>query len=230
MYTNTFLSYIIIINIRKKGLGIMARRREVGRILLILLGSAILAFGVYNFYYLNNITEGGVLGLLLLLKNLYDIQPDVANIIIDLSLLLIGYRYFGKKFMIYSIFASFSFSILYDIFERIGPILPQTNSMLLSTILAGVSVGLGVGLIIITGCASGGDDALALVISKTTSLNIGRVYMLGDCIILLLSLSYMPIDKILYSLVAVAISGNIIDLIYNYVKDSKSNIMIKSEL
>lgn len=230
MYTNTFLSYIIIINIRKKGLGIMARRREVGRILLILLGSAILAFGVYNFYYLNNITEGGVLGLLLLLKNLYDIQPDVANIIIDLSLLLIGYRYFGKKFMIYSIFASFSFSILYDIFERIGPILPQTNSMLLSTILAGVSVGVGVGLIIITGCASGGDDALALVISKTTSLNIGRVYMLGDCIILLLSLSYMPIDKILYSLVAVAISGNIIDLIYNYVKDSKSNIMIKSEL
>lgn len=208
----------------------MARRREVGRILLILLGSAILAFGVYNFYYLNNITEGGVLGLLLLLKNLYDIQPDVANIIIDLSLLLIGYRYFGKKFMIYSIFASFSFSILYDIFERIGPILPQTNSMLLSTILAGVSVGVGVGLIIITGCASGGDDALALVISKTTSLNIGRVYMLGDCIILLLSLSYMPIDKILYSLVAVAISGNIIDLIYNYVKDSKSNIMIKSEL
>ena len=132
--------------------------------------------------------------------------------------------------MIYSIFASFSFSILYDIFERIGPILPQTNSMLLSTILAGVSVGVGVGLIIITGCASGGDDALALVISKTTSLNIGRVYMLGDCIILLLSLSYMPIDKILYSLVAVAISGNIIDLIYNYVKDSKSNIMIKSEL
>ena len=208
----------------------MARRREVGRILLILLGSAILAFGVYNFYYLNNITEGGVLGLLLLLKNLYDIQPDVANIIIDLSLLLIGYRYFGKKFMIYSIFASFSFSILYDIFERIGPILPQTHSMLLSTILAGVSVGVGVGLIIITGCASGGDDALALVISKTTSLNIGRVYMLGDCIILLLSLSYMPIDKILYSLVAVAISGNIIDLIYNYVKDSKSNIMIKSEL
>lgn len=208
----------------------MARRREVGRILLILLGSAILAFGVYNFYYLNNITEGGVLGLLLLLKNLYDIQPDVANIIIDLSLLLIGYRYFGKKFMIYSIFASFSFSILYDIFEKIGPILPQTNSMLLSTILAGVSVGVGVGLIIITGCASGGDDALALVISKTTSLNIGRVYMLGDCIILLLSLSYMPIDKILYSLVAVAISGNIIDLIYNYVKDSKSNIMIKSEL
>lgn len=207
----------------------MARRQEVERILLIILGSAILAFGVYNFYYLNNITEGGVLGVLLLLKNLYNIQPDVANIIIDVSLLLIGYKYFGKKFLMYSIFASFSFSILYDIFESIGPILPHTN-MLVSTILAGLSVGIGAGLIVTTGCAAGGDDALALVISKNTSLNIGRVYMLGDCAILLLSLSYMPIDKILYSLIAVAISGNIIDYIYNYVKNSKSNIMIKSEL
>ena len=68
------------------------------------------------------------------------------------------------------------------------------------------------------------------MISKTTSLNIGRVYMLGDCAVLLLSLSYMSIDNILYSLVAVAISGNVIDYIYNHVKKSKSNIMIKSEL
>ena len=54
--------------------------------------------------------------------------------------------------------------------------------------------------------------------------------MLGDCAVLLLSLSYMSIDNILYSLVAVAISGNVIDYIYNHVKKSKSNIMIKSEL
>ena len=208
----------------------MARRQEVERTLRIIMGSAILAFGVYNFYYLNNITEGGVLGLLLLLKNLYNIQPEIANIIIDLSLLLIGYKYFGKKFFMYSIFASISFSVLYDIFESIGPILPSINSMFISTVLAGISVGLGVGLIVTTGCAAGGDDALALVISKTTSLNIGRVYMLGDCAVLLLSLSYMSIDNILYSLVAVAISGNVIDYIYNHVKKSKSNIMIKSEL
>ncbi|MGL5694056.1 MAG: YitT family protein [Peptostreptococcaceae bacterium] len=208
----------------------MARRQNVERILLIILGSAILAFGVYNFYFLNNITEGGVLGLLLLLKNLYNIQPEVANIIIDAALLLIGYKYFGKKFLRYSIFASVSFSIFYNIFETIGPVLPESSSMLISTILAGLSVGLGVGLIVTTGCAAGGDDALALVISKTTSLNIGRVYMLGDCVILLLSLTYMPLEKIIYSLIAVSISGYVIDSIYNYVKNKQSNIMIKSEL
>ncbi len=208
----------------------MATRQIVKRIMLIILGSSILAFGVYNFYFLNNITEGGVLGILLLLKNLYNIQPDIANIIIDLSLLIIGYKYFGKKFFMYSIFSSLSFSIFYYIFEKIGPMVPTVDNMLISTILAGSSVGLGVGLIITTGCASGGDDALALIISKSTSLNIGRVYMLSDCVILLLSLTYMPIEKVFYSLIAVAISGHIIDLIYDYVKKNKQYIMIKSEL
>lgn len=192
----------------------MIDRRLFKTLGLILLGSLILAFGFYNFYYLNNITEGGVLGLLLLLKNLFNIEPSVANIIIDGLLLLLGYKFLGKKFFIYSIFASISFSIMYNWFESIGPILPKIDSMLLSTILAGISVGIGVGLIVKAGAAAGGDDALALVISKFTSLHVGQVYMLGDISILLLSLLYLSVFDVFYSLIAVTISGKVIDYIY----------------
>lgn len=194
----------------------MARRRFLKSLGNILLGSLILAFGFYNFNYLNNITEGGVLGLLLLLKNLFDIQPSIANIIIDGALLLIGYKFFGKKFFIYSIIASISFSFLYKCFECIGPILPKMNSMLLATILAGISVGIGVGIIVRAGGAAGGDDALALVIAKTTSLNVGLVYLLGDVVVLLLSLLYLSVLDVFYSLIAVTISGKVIDFIYYY--------------
>ncbi|MCC0702659.1 YitT family protein [Clostridioides sp. ES-S-0049-02] len=197
----------------------MARRLFLERIGLILLGSAILAFGVYNFYYLNNITEGGVLGILLLLKNLFNIQPAIANIVIDGLLLLVGYKFFGKKFLIYSIVASISFSVLYDLFEAIGPLVLQSQNMLLSTILAGITVGVGVGIIVKAGCASGGDDALALVISKTTSLNIGQVYLATDVIVLLLSLVYLSAFDIFYSLIAVTISGKVIDFIYYHGKN-----------
>lgn len=192
----------------------MIDRRLFKTLGLILLGSLILAFGFYNFYYLNNITEGGVLGLLLLLKNLFNIEPSVANIIIDGLLLLLGYKFFGKKFFIYSIFASISFSIMYNWFEYIGPILPKIDSMLLSTILAGISVGIGVGIIVKAGAAAGGDDALALIISKFTSLHVGQVYMLGDISILLLSLLYLSVFDVFYSLIAVTISGKVIDYIY----------------
>ncbi|MDK2564090.1 YitT family protein [Romboutsia sedimentorum] len=199
----------------------MARRRFLESLVSILLGSVILAFGFYNFYYLNNITEGGVLGLLLLLKNLFGIQPSIANIIIDGALLLIGYKFFGKKFFIYSIIASISFSFSYECFEYIGPILPNIQSMLISTILAGISVGIGVGIIVRAGGAAGGDDALALVIAKTTSLNIGMVYLLGDVVVLLLSLFYLSAYDVFYSLIAVTISGKIIDFIYYHSNNNK---------
>ncbi|WP_243446377.1 YitT family protein [Romboutsia weinsteinii] len=191
---------------------------------LIIIGSIILAFGVYNFYYVNNITEGGVLGLLLLLKNLFDIQPSIANIIIDGSLLLLGYRFFGKKFFIYSVIASISFSLFYKVFESIGPIFPKFDSMFIVTILAGLTVGSGVGIIIKAGCAAGGDDALALVIAKTTSLNVGRVYLLTDIMVLLLSLLYLSIFDVFYSLIAVSISGKVIDFIY-YHNNEKNELV-----
>jgi uncharacterized membrane-anchored protein YitT (DUF2179 family) len=197
-------------------------KRPFIKILKILLGTIILAFGVYNFYYTNNITEGGVLGLLLLLKNLFNIELSIANLLIDGALILIGYRYFGKKFVLYTLFASCSFSIFYDIFEAIGPIFPKFENPLIATIIAGLSVGIGVGIVANAGCAAGGDDVLALVISKTTSLNIGNIYTVIDVIILLLSLSYLSKYEVFYSLIAVTISSRVIDIIYSH---SSTNIL-----
>ncbi|MDR0879236.1 MAG: YitT family protein [Clostridioides sp.] len=192
----------------------MISRTNVERLLLIIVGSFILAFSMYNFYYLNNITEGGVLGILLLLKNLFNIKPSIANIIIDYSLFALGYKFFGKKFFISSIIASACFSVFYSLFESIGPILPAQHNLLISTILAGTTVGIGAGLVVRAGCAAGGDDALALIISKHTRLTLGSVYMIADCSILLLSLLYLSGMDVLYSVIAVTISGRVIDLIY----------------
>lgn len=197
----------------------MASRRSLRQILLVLVGSLILAFGVYNFNYQNNITEGGVLGLLLLLKNLFDIELSVASIIIDLSLLLIGYKFLGKKFIKYSLLATISFSILFNVFETIGPLIPKFDNLLLGSIFSGLFVGVGAGLVVRAGGAAGGDDALALVISKTTSLTVGKVYLISDIIVLGLSLVYLSASQIALSLVAVSISGKIIDFVYSYKND-----------
>ena len=186
----------------------MSSRQTVEKIGFILLGTIVLSFGFYNFYFLNHITEGGALGFLLLLKNLFGVHPSMASIIIDFSLLLLGYRIFGKEFFLYSLFASFAFSITYGIFENIGPI------------LGGLFVGVGCGIIVNTGCSSGGDDALALVIAKKTSLSITKVYILMDGIILLLSLTYLSADAIFYSMIASTLSGKIIDLFLSHTKGS----------
>ncbi len=191
----------------------MYDRRSLKDISLILIGSTILAFGVYNFYYLNSITEGGVLGIILLLKNIFGFDVSIAGAILDIALLIMGFKMFGKKFFVYSVGASVGFSVLYDIFETVGPLVPQMG-MFTSAVLGGLSVGIGCGIMMRVGCASGGDDALAMIISKVTSLKLSTVYLITDGVVLLLSVSYIPAVQLVYSIVAVLISGKTIDFIY----------------
>ena len=191
----------------------MYDRRSLKDISLILIGSTILAFGVYNFYYLNSITEGGVLGIILLLKNIFGFDVSVVGAILDIALLIMGFKMFGKKFFVYSVGASVGFSVLYDIFETVGPLVPQMG-MFTSAVLGGLSVGIGCGIMMRVGCASGGDDALAMIISKVTSLKLSTVYLITDGVVLLLSVSYIPAVQLVYSIVAVLISGKTIDFIY----------------
>ena len=66
------------------------------------------------------------------------------------------------------------------------------------------------------GGAAGGDDALALVISKTTSLKIGKIYMITDFFVLGLSLVYLSLSQIALSLIAVSVSGKVVDFVYSY--------------
>lgn len=182
---------------------------------LVLLGATILSFGTFNLNYQNNITEGGILGLLLLFKNLFDISPSITSLILDFSLFFLGSRFFGKSFMLYSALSTITFSITYGIWEAIGPLVPSLGEhMFLASLFAGLFVGVGVGLVVRGGGASGGDDVIALLASKFTPLKVNWVYMITDFTVLGLSLTYLRFEQIFWSLIAVTVSGKVISLIY----------------
>lgn len=193
----------------------MTALKKYNGILLIILGATILAFGTYNLNYQNNITEGGVLGLLLFFKNLFDLSPSITSIIIDFTLFFLGARFLGRQFLLYSFLSTASFSIAYGTFESIGFMIPNlSHNMLLASILAGIFVGIGVGIIVYAGGASGGDDVIALLVSRFTPLKMNWVYLLSDMTVLLLSLAYLHYSQIFWSLIAVTISGKIISIFY----------------
>lgn len=77
-------------------------------------------------------------------------------------------------------------------------------------------MGIGVGLIIRQGGSSGGDDALALTISHTFGWRLSRCYLFTDITVLVLSLSYIPIKRIAFSLITVTISSCLIDWVKNF--------------
>lgn len=175
------------------------------------ISSAIIAFGLYNVHSFANITEGGVLGLTLLLEHWFGISPAITNFVVSVLCYALGWRLLGGRFLAYSAIATASYSAFYAFFEQFDVLWPQLADMPLAASLIGaVFVGVGAGLCVRAGGAQCGDDALAMSISHAAKIPIQWVYLASDMIVLLLSLSYLPFDRIAYSLLTVVLSGQII--------------------
>ena len=182
--------------------------------LLCVLASAFLAFGLYNVHALSGVTEGGVLGLTLLLDHWFSISPAVSGAVLNVLCYALGWKLLGRRFLAYSFLSAASFSLSYKLYEQFPPLFPAiANYPLLAAVLGAVFVGVGAGLCVRAGGAPGGDDALAMSVSHLTGWRIERVYLLSDLIVLLLSLSYIPVRRIGFSLLTVVLSGQIIGLI-----------------
>ena len=87
---------------------------------------------------------------------------------------------------------------------------------LIAAVLGGIFVGIGVGLIVQQGGSSGGDDALALTISHISHWKLSRSYLFTDIVVLILSLTYIPVMHIVFSLITVTVSSHLIDWIKEY--------------
>ena len=182
--------------------------------LSIILGSAILAFGLYNIHSISGVTEGGVLGLTLLLEHWFGISPSISGLVLNGACYALGFTLLGREFIFYSFIAGGGFSLFYAIFERFPPLWPQLAEMpLLAAVVGALFVGVGAGLSVRAGGASGGDDALAMCIAHVTGMGIQWAYLSTDLVVLGLSLTYIPLRRIGYSLLTVLISGQLIGLV-----------------
>ena len=179
--------------------------------IIAVLSSAFLAFGLYNVHVLAKVTEGGVVGLNLLLEHWFSISPAITNFVANAVCYLLGWKLLGRKFIIYSAVATVSFSVAYAIIEQFPPLYPQLAEMpLVAALLGAVFVGIGCGLCVKVGGAVSGDDALAMCISHVFRIKIQWAYLITDLTVLGLSLTYIPLGKIWYSLLTVLLSGQII--------------------
>ncbi len=201
----------------------MKNRRELFRYAQLLLGSAILAFGLFNVHSQSRITEGGVLGTTLLLQHWFGISPSISEAVLDVCCYLLGLKYLGKSFLRYALTATGGFALSYALFERMGYMLPSMlDQPLLAAVVGGLFVGVGVGLVVRVGGAAGGDDALALVIAKLLHWPVSRAYLFTDLVVLLLSLTYIPLRNIACSLVTVTLSSFIIGKIHTLGKKDEA--------
>lgn len=192
----------------QKGLTAM---KNLGRMLLALLGAAIQAAGLCNIHAFADVTEGGVLGATLLLEHWLHISPALSALVLNALCYLVGFRTLGRGFLGWSLLCGAAYSVFYALLEPFAPLWPGiVASPFWSAVVGAAFIGVGAGLCIRMGGAPGGDDALAMALSRLLKVDVQWIYLFTDVLVLGLSVSYIPLTKLGWSLLTVVLSGQII--------------------
>lgn len=122
-----------------------------------MIGSSIMAFGLYNVHSLSGVTEGGILGMTLLLNYWLDLSPAITGFIMNAACYLVGWKLLGWSFILYSTIAGFTFSASYAVFEQFPRLWPGLADMPLTAAIVGaLFIGIGAGLCVRAGGAPSG--------------------------------------------------------------------------
>ncbi|HFR3551810.1 TPA: YitT family protein [Streptococcus suis] len=203
---------------------------RIRNILTIMIGSALFAFSLNYLVMPNHLFEGGVTGLTLILYYLFNIQPWLMNILVNIPLFVIGWKLLGKKVLYLSILGTFSVTLWLAIFEKFPLTINLEHDLFLVSTFSGILMGIGLGLIFKAGGTTGGSDIIARIGHKYLPYSIGQIILAVDIIILtFIVLVFKDLRLVLYTLMMVAIATRVIDFISDGGYGSKGLMIISQK-
>jgi uncharacterized membrane-anchored protein YitT (DUF2179 family) len=229
---NYFISYIIE-NARnsRKGWAILTLGMKFKNIFFILLGSAIFSFGLVHFNMENKLAEGGFTGITLLLYFLFKWDPSYTNLLLNIPIFLIGWKFLGRTSFIYTLIGTVSLSLFLWIFQRFSFVeIPLKDDLALAALFAGVFIGVGLGIIFKYGGTTGGVDIIARIAQKYIGWSMGKTMFMFDAIVITLSIVfYLPYREAMYTLVAVFVGAKVIDFIQEGAYSARGAMIISEQ-
>ncbi len=189
------------------------------RTFMITLGAVIMAVGLEVFLVPNQVIDGGIVGISIMLSHLSGISLGIFLFVLNLPFIYIGYKQIGK---------TFAFSTLYGIVilsistALLHPVPAFTDDILLATLFGGVVLGIGVGMVIRFGGSLDGTEILAILASKKLPFSVGEIIMFANLFILGSAGFVFSFDRAMYSLLAYYVAYKMIDITIKGLDESKS--------
>lgn len=180
------------------------------RLLYIFCGASLVAISLQLFLVKNNVIDGGIVGVSIILSHISSIEIGLALLLLNTPFFFLGYSYLGKRFLILSLFAISVLSIGTHVLEPLPSI---TNNPFLVILLGGVILGLGVGIVIRYGGSLDGTEVLAILLSKRTPFSIGQIVMFFNLFIFSSSIYIFGFKEAIFSLAAFFLAYKTIDLL-----------------
>lgn len=200
-------------------------------LLMIALGCAIYGISLDMISVPNKLADGGLSGISLILRHFWGINMGLSTLILNIPLILLGYRFMGKRLLAYTIWGTVSLSFFLW-FWRSVPIIKQLDlehDLFLSAISAGVLSGIGLGLVFRYNGTSGGTDIIARICQIKFGISSGKMLLFCDAVVLFASLSYLDIKHMMYTLLASFILSRTMDTVQQGAYSARGLLIISDK-
>ena len=187
-------------------------KKKIKEFMIITLGFILISIAVEYFYVPVHINGGGLTGIAMVINNHIPSLPiGMVMMVMNVILLIIGFRFIGGNFGVKTIYASFGMSGTIWLIEMFVKPHGITNDVLLSAIIGTLLLGTGLGLVFSQNASTGGTDIIAKMLNKYFHLDLGKSMQIVDiCVVVLTGITF-GITTALYAVVCVFLNGIIID-------------------
>ncbi|MDO5375151.1 YitT family protein [Staphylococcus rostri] len=198
-------------------------KRTVRDLILVFVGSLIFAVGVNAFIIAGDLGEGGVTGLAIILYYAFHVSPAVTNFVVNAVLIVIGYKFLSKRSMYLTIVATVLISLFLSLTESWQV---HTDNIMINAVFGGSAVGLGIGIIVLAGGTTAGTTILARIANKYLDVSTPYALLFFDLIVVLISLTVIPLDRALVTVISLYIGTKVMDFVIEGLNPKKAVTII----
>ena len=179
---------------------------------LILLGNILYSFGIKAIIEPNEIVTGGVTGLSLFLARTYDIDSTLLVALFTLVIFIAGFFILGKELAAQTLASSIIYPICLWFFGLFDLSFVSINDPWLQIIVAGVIIGVGLGLIMRANASTGGMDTIGLIIHKYCKIaSIGAYLLILDTVVMFTQAPSAGLENFIFGIVLAIVYSFTID-------------------
>ncbi|WP_028562946.1 YitT family protein [Paenibacillus pinihumi] len=189
----------------------------------LVIGAFLFALAVNLFVIPNDLGEGGVTGITIILYYLYQWSPGLVNLIINSFLLVVGYKFLDKRAIVYTIVAVVLNSLFLHLTKDWNV---ASDELMVNAIFGGVLGGAGIGIIIRAGGSTAGTTILARIAHKVLDWNISYALLFFDLIVVFCSYFIIGAERLMLTIVMLYIATKVMDFIIEGLNPKKAVTII----
>ncbi|WP_274309656.1 YitT family protein [Solibacillus daqui] len=201
--------------------------KAIGQKLFIIIGGLIAAYGLEAVLIPNNVSDGGVTGISIVISQLTPVSLGILIAVLNIPFIYLGYKQIGKSFAINSVIGIASLSAGTMLMHHVPTII--TGDALLITVVGGIILGLGMGLALRNGGALDGLDMLAVLLSRKLPFGTSDLILFLNFFVFIIVSTVFGFTGALLSAIAYFIASKVIHIVEEGLSGSKTFKIITSE-